>query len=349
MAAGENHLLEMLPRRDRLRLLALSEPTPLILSDVLVEAGQPTRHVYFPTDGFVSLVAATNGGPGVEVGMVGREGMVGIQLALGVASVPLRALVQGPGVAHRIAAGPFRKELARNEALRRGLNRYLSVLMSQLSTSAVCLRFHVIGPRLARWLLMSQDRAHAECFHVTQEFLAFMLGVRRVGITRAASDLQRCGLIAYHRGEVIVLDRSGLESAACNCYAQDRHDYAELLRLGDRIPCRVRRSSGVWANSRFCRCSMTVDLEPSNGDGGKVQPPRSGPVPAKAAGWTSLPNRRLADGGGTGRLPSIRTEQRFRCPGRWDAASAPAPIARTSLAHPSWPRPIVPPSRATRS
>jgi CRP-like cAMP-binding protein len=230
LAAAENHLIELLPRQDRLRLLALCETVDLDLSAILGEAGMPTRHAYFPTEGFVSLVALTNGSPGVEVGMVGREGMVGVQLALGVTIAPLRTLVQGQGVAHRIGSASFRTELARSEALQRGLNRYLYVLMSQLATSAACLRFHMIGPRLARWLLMTQDRSHAKQFQVTQEFLAYMLGVRRVGITKAAGDLQRCGLIEYHRGDVTVLDRSGLEAAACACYAADRSAYAELMR-----------------------------------------------------------------------------------------------------------------------
>ncbi|MBP6251207.1 MAG: Crp/Fnr family transcriptional regulator [Rubrivivax sp.] len=229
MACVENHLIELLPGRDRERLLAACEPVQLVLSDVMCEPGTPTRHVYFPTDGFVSLVTLIDGHPGLEVGMIGREGMLGAQLALGVATQPLRALVQGPGVAWRIGTVAFRRELARSPALQRGLQRYLYVLMAQLATSAACLRYHLIGPRLARWLLMSQDRAHADRFHVTHEFLAYMLGVRRVGVTAAASALQRRGLITYRRGDLTVLDRSGLEAAACGCYAAHRRAYAELL------------------------------------------------------------------------------------------------------------------------
>ena len=229
MATAENHLIELLPRKERVRLLAICEPVQLVLSDVLSEAGTPTRHVYFPTEGFISLVALVDGSPSLEVGMVGREGMVGAQLVLGVVTTPLRALVQGPGAAWRIGTKAFRTELAHSPALQRGLNRYLYVLMAQLAASAGCLRFHQIGARLARWLLMSQDRAHADSFHVTHEFLSYMLGVRRVGITTAASALQRSGLIEYHRGELTVLDRSGLEAAACGCYAADRHTYAALL------------------------------------------------------------------------------------------------------------------------
>ena len=225
----QNHLIELLPRKERGRLLALCEPFPLVLAAVLYEPDTPTRHVYFPTDGFISLVALVDGSPGLEVGMVGREGMVGTQTALGEATAPLRAQVYGPGLAWRIGAAEFRAELARSPALQAGLNRYVHVLMSQLASSAGCVRFHLIGARLARWLLMSQDRVHADSFHVTHEFLAAMLGVRRVGVTTAANKLQKQGLIEYHRGELKVLDRPGLEAAACGCYAAERRAYAALL------------------------------------------------------------------------------------------------------------------------
>lgn len=230
MAAIENHLIELLPRGDRQRLIDASEPFKLVMAEVLCERGDVTRHVYFPTDGFISLVATIDHHPGLEVGMVGREGMLGSQLALGVERAPLRALVQGPGSARRIGAGAFRRELSRSTSLQRGLDRYLYVLMAQLAASAACLRFHLIGPRLARWLLMSQDRAHADRFRVTQEFLAYMLGVRRVGVTMAAGALQHSGLIHYHRGEITVVDRAGLEAAACDCYAADQKAYRETIR-----------------------------------------------------------------------------------------------------------------------
>ncbi len=225
----QNHLIELLPRTDRARLLKLCEPFPLVLATVLYEPGTLTQHVYFPTDGFISLVALVEGSPGLEVGMVGREGMVGAQTALGEDTAPLRALVQGPGSAWRIGAAELHAELARSPALQAALNRYVSVLMSQLASSAGCLRFHLIGARLARWLLMSQDRVHADNFHVTHEFLAYMLGVRRVGITTAASKMQKDGLIEYHRGSLKVLDRTGLEAAACACYANERRTYTALL------------------------------------------------------------------------------------------------------------------------
>lgn len=229
MAPVENHLIELLPRKDRQRLLTACAPVQLTLSDVLAEPGQATRDVYFPTHGFISLVTLVEGSPGVEVGMVGREGMLGAQLVLGVAEAPWRALVQGQGSAWRIDTAAFKRELALSPALQRGLKQYLYVLMAQQAASAGCLRFHLIGQRLARWLLMSQDRAHSDSFHVTHEFLAYMLGMRRVGVTAAASAMQKAGLIEYHRGELTVLNRPGLEAAACACYAADRRAYTQLL------------------------------------------------------------------------------------------------------------------------
>lgn len=225
MDLAENHLIALLPRSDRVSLLGACESVQLELGTVLCRPGEPTRHVYFPNDCFISLVTAAHAEPGLEVGMVGREGMLGAQLALGVSAVPLHALVQGAGTARRVAAAPFRRELAASKALQQSLNRYVYVLMSQLATSAACTRFHHVEPRLARWLLMTQDRAHSDNFHLTHELLAHMLGVRRVGITGAASDLQRHGLIRYHRGAITVLDRAGLEAAACSCYAADRRAY----------------------------------------------------------------------------------------------------------------------------
>lgn len=226
---AENQLIERLPRAARLRLLAICEPTSLVFAETLFTPGETTSHVYFPIEGFISLVTFVTGHPGLEVGMVGREGMVGVQLVLGVAANPVRAVVQGAGSSWRIGKKAFTEELAQSAPLQRILNRYVFVLMTQLATSATCLRFHLIGPRLARWLLMTQDRAHADSFHVTQEFLSFMLGVRRVGVTTAAGVLQRNGLIRYVRGEVTILDRPGLEAAACSCYAADRQTYAAIV------------------------------------------------------------------------------------------------------------------------
>jgi CRP-like cAMP-binding protein len=229
MSTVENRLLALLPRADRVRFLAACTPVELVLAQVLSDPGKPTKYVYFPTQGFISLISVIEGSPGVEVGMVGREGMLGAQLALGVVTAPLHTLVQGAGTAWRIGTRAFKAELAASSALQSSLNRYLYVLMAQLAESIACVRFHQIGPRLARWLLMSQDRSQASSFTVTHEFLAYMLGVRRVGITAAAGDMQRDGLIEYSRGKVTVLNRKGLEKAACGCYAADQKAYADLL------------------------------------------------------------------------------------------------------------------------
>jgi CRP-like cAMP-binding protein len=225
-----NWLIAALPQADRQRLLAVCEPVELKLSQVLGEAGDRTRHVYFPTRSFISLVASVDAHPGLEVGMIGHEGMLGAHLSLGLTREPLLALVQGAGPALRVARRPFTEELARNAPLRQAVGHYLYVLMAQRATSAGCLRYHEICPRLARWLLMSRDRAGSATFHVTQEFMAFMLGVRRVGVTVAAGELQRQGLIRYHRGEMTIVDRVGLEAAACSCYRADKDIYRAVMQ-----------------------------------------------------------------------------------------------------------------------
>jgi CRP-like cAMP-binding protein len=229
LVTAQNHLLELLPAADLQRLLARCDTVQLVLGEVLCEADAPLTHAYFPVDGFISLLTRIEEHPSLEVGMVGREGLFGAALSLGVAVSPLQALVQGPGRAWRIPAAALRRELARSAALRATLQHYIYVVMAQMASSAACLRFHLIGPRLARWLLMSEDRAHADHFQVTHEFLACMLGVRRVGVTVAAGALQRQGLIAYHRGQVTVLDRSGLEAASCPCYARQHLAYQAML------------------------------------------------------------------------------------------------------------------------
>lgn len=229
MAGIENHLIELLPRVERRNLLAVCKPVTLVIAETLAAPGTPTRNVYFPIRSFISLVTVDGGKPVLEVGMVGREGMLGVQIALGVPTVPLHALVQGAGDAWCVTAAAFRIVLDRSPALQRILDRYLYVLIAQFASSAACIRFHRIDQRLARWLLMTRDRAHADQFRVTHEFLAYMLGVRRVGITAAASALQRRGLIEYHRGDVTVLDPVRLNSLACSCYAANCQSYDHML------------------------------------------------------------------------------------------------------------------------
>ncbi len=229
MATISNHLMETLPRRDRARLRAACEPVELQLSSPVCARGDATTHAYFPTQSFISLVCTVDQHPGLEVGMVGSEGMLGIELLLGIPRSPYDALVQGPGEAWRIEAGSFRAQLEGSLPLRQALSRYAHVRMVQLAQSAGCQRFHEVAPRLARWLLMSQDRAHNSRFAMTHEFLARMLGVRRSGVSTAAAMLQRDGLIHYVRGELTVLDRKGMECVACSCYAADRRTYSEVL------------------------------------------------------------------------------------------------------------------------
>jgi CRP-like cAMP-binding protein len=224
-----NHLIERLPAPERLRLLAACEQVPLQPGEVLWQCGQRTRHVLFPVDGFVSLVRQTEHHPSFDIGMVGREGMLGLHVALGVAEAPAQARVQTAGRAWRLRGSLFRRALVRSPALQDSLGRYLHVCLVQLAISAGCLHVHLLRPRLARWLLMGQDRIGSDQLHITHEMLAGLLGVHRVAITLAAGALQRAGLIRYHRGELTVLDRHGLEAAACSCYHADRQVYADWL------------------------------------------------------------------------------------------------------------------------
>jgi hypothetical protein len=176
------------------------------------------RDVYFPDRSVVSLLTVVDGRSALEVGLVGCEGMVGIPLALGVEISPVRALVQGAGGAMQMSAGSFRKAFDASEPLQRSLHLYTHALMAQITQTAACNRFHMVEARLARWLLMTRDRVGSAQFRLTHEFLSHMLGVRRVGVTQAASGLQRRGLIEYERGNIRLLDNTGLEAASCSCY-----------------------------------------------------------------------------------------------------------------------------------
>lgn len=224
-----NRLLAALPDKNLKHLLANCEPIDLIFADVLCVPGDRVRHVYFPTDSLISLVAPVDGHAGLEVGMVGSEGMFGIGLLLGVDVSPMHALVQGAGPALKMNAERFRRELEDTPALQRRLNRYLYVLISQLAQTAACTRFHVVEARVARWLSMTRDRARSDELCLTQDFLSHMLGVRRVGVTKAAGSLQKRKLISYSRGVITVLDRSGLQAAACGCYLADKKTYDRIL------------------------------------------------------------------------------------------------------------------------
>ena len=190
----------------------------LPLGRVLCEARTTSRHVYFPNDCMVSLLAMAERGSGLEVGLVGPEGMVGVALALGAATSPVKALVQGAGSAMRMSAAHFRRELERNRPLQRTIERCAYVAMATAMQVAVCNKEHFLAARFARWLLMTQDRVSSDRFRFTQQFVALMLGVRRAGVNAAAGALQRRGLIRYSRGSMQILDRPGLLLASCSCY-----------------------------------------------------------------------------------------------------------------------------------
>jgi CRP-like cAMP-binding protein len=221
-----NNLLAALPRRKHRGLLAGLEPVTLNFGEVLLEPWERIRHVYFPGDSVVSLLSE-EGRRAVEVGLVGREGMVGIPLALGTNVSPVRAMVQGTGTAVRMPAARFLKELRRSPTLQRKLHRYSHALLAQVTQIAACNRLHRVQARLARWLLMTRDRLGSDQFYLTHEFLGHMLGVRRVGITQAASALKQRKLISYGRGNIRILDPRGLKAAACPCYriVKELHDH----------------------------------------------------------------------------------------------------------------------------
>jgi len=199
-------------------MLSGLEPVKLEYGQVLYEPTGLIRHVYFPIDCLVSLLTAVDKGRVLEVGMVGNEGMVGMPMVLGIGESAVRALVQGGGTAMRMLASRFRIEFNKNIPLQRALFRYTHLLMAQVSQTAACNRFHEAEGRLARWLLMTADRLHTDEFLLTHEFLAHMLGMRRVGVTKAAEGLRRKKLIVYSRGHITILDRGHLEKAACVCY-----------------------------------------------------------------------------------------------------------------------------------
>jgi len=224
-----NRLLEVLPRHARDRLLRECELISLVFDTVVCERDRAYRYVYFPVGGSISLVATVGAHPPLEISLIGNEGMLGATLVLGVDRARLRGVVQGAGTAWRIPAVRFRRAMRGNPALRGVVKRYLFVVITQLSQSTACTRFHEVEARLARWLLMTHDRAHADRFHLTHLFLADMLGVRRSAITIAAGALQRRKLISYGRGEINVVDRKGLEAASCECYQNVIGDYQRMF------------------------------------------------------------------------------------------------------------------------
>lgn len=232
LAGGKatNALLAALPRRDYQRLLAELDLVHLDDGELLCEPGKRIQYAYFPDDAVVSLLVVVED-KALEVALVGREGMVGNPLVLGADISAVRALVQGTGTALRIKAAALREALDGCPSLKRGLGRYAHAMLLQASQTAACNRFHGLEQRIARRLLMTHDRVSADRMHLTHEFLARVLGVRRVGVTNAASALQRRGLIDYRHGNILILNRIGLEAAACGCYQVTEAGAPKLKKL----------------------------------------------------------------------------------------------------------------------
>ncbi len=217
-AVVENRLLAALPAKEYARLARNLEPVTISYGEVLYEPGERMREVYFPSNCLVSLLTLVEGERTLEVGLIGREGMIGARLAMGATQSSVRARVQGTGQAMRMKAESFLREFRRSQTLQRVLLHFTDMLMVQISQTAACNRFHIVEARLARWLLMTAERMRSAAFHMTHDSISEMLGVRREGVTVAAIALQRRGIIRYRRGNITILDHHGLEAACCSCY-----------------------------------------------------------------------------------------------------------------------------------
>ena len=225
-----NRLLASLPADERRELAPFLEPVQLLLGEVLYESGGRPSYLYFPTDSIVSMLYVLENGASAEIAVTGNEGVVGISLFMGGETTPSRAVVQGAGSAYRLKASIIKEEFHRGRELQHALLRFTQALITQMAQTAVCNRHHSVDQQLCRWLLLSLDRLPSNQLEMTQELIANMLGVRRVGVTEAAGKLHAAGLINYHRGHIVVLDRERLEKRVCECYAVVKKEYDRLLR-----------------------------------------------------------------------------------------------------------------------
>ena len=228
-ALGNNHLLNFLTKKNYTQFVDCCEVVNLNLGEILGNPGDKIQYVYFPTEGIISWEKQVEDSPYLVVTLIGNEGMLCISLMQGVNITPCRAVVQKAGFALRITAADFLFQIEHNQQLNLLLRQYVLVTHSQLLQTAACNLFHVIENRLARLLLMFQDRSQSDELFITQELLAQMLGVRRVGVTKAAGSLKRKNLISYSRGNVIIQDRTNLKAASCSCYQADKHAYENIL------------------------------------------------------------------------------------------------------------------------
>ncbi|QNI02792.1 Crp/Fnr family transcriptional regulator [Halomonas sp. SH5A2] len=242
----QNALLAALPLDEYQRLAPLLEPVELTLGQSLAESGQLMRYVFFPTDSIVSLLCVMDDGDSTEIAVVGDEGVVGVSLFMGGETTPSRAIVQSGGSAYRLKGSLMKSEFYRAGPLQDLLLRYTQALITQMAQTAVCNRHHSLDQQLCRWLLLSLDRLPTNELLMTQELIANMLGVRREGVTAAASKLQKAGLISYHRGRIFILDRHGLEERVCECYEVVKDEYDRLLTYR-----RPPRDKGIDASPRL--------------------------------------------------------------------------------------------------
>lgn len=224
-----NRLLAALSPVEYRRIKPKLVLVPLTFGNELYQVGALISHVYFPNSGIISILAAVERSSTLEVGLIGREGMAGLPLFLGVKTSNVKAIVQGTGTAMRLAAADLDRETACNGSLARMLRRFTHSMITQISQSSVCFRFHAIELRLARWLLMTSDRTESSEFQMTQEFLSHMLGVRREAVSRAADSLEKRKLITHKRGSISIIDRRGLERIACQCYEIVRNEESDIF------------------------------------------------------------------------------------------------------------------------
>lgn len=226
---NENHLLAMLPPEDFEALRDDLELVHLPLGDSVSEPYIEMKHVYFPVDAIVSLLCVMENGGSAEIAVVGFEGVVGVSLFMGGETTPSRAVVQSAGHAYRLPGNVLKTEFYRGGPMQRLLLRYTQALLTQMAQTAVCNRHHTVDQQLCRWLLLSHDRLGSNELLMTQELIANMLGVRREGVTEAASALQKAGLIEYRRGHITIRNRTGLETRSCECYGVVKSEYDRLL------------------------------------------------------------------------------------------------------------------------
>lgn len=226
---NQNHLLAALTHDESVRLVPHLELVPMPFGEVYCESGGRLPYVYFPVTSIVSIHYVTENGASAEIAGVGNEGVLGISLFMGGETTPSRASVRAAGFGYKLRARILMDEFKRCGSFYHVLLRYTQALMTQAAQTAVCNRHHALEQQLCRWLLLTLDRTPTNELILTQELAANMLGVRREGITEAAGNLQKAGLISYRRGHITVLDRAGLEKQACECYAVVRTEFARLL------------------------------------------------------------------------------------------------------------------------